>query len=169
MLTNKVVHTLARAFVDLGLRAVRFNFRGVGLSAGVFADGVGETDDALAVLEWVRLRAPEQQIWLAGFSFGAYVGIRACQRYSVNRLVTVAPPVNLYDMSLYLPPPVPWLVIQGEQDEIVPVERVATLVTRLSPPAELRMLKEAGHFFHKRLNDLHALVVESLRRHVPRA
>src|SRR6266481_7963290 len=88
---NKVVHTLARGFGELGLRTVRFNFRGVEASAGEFAQGIGETEDVLAVLEWVRAHRPHDQVWLAGFSFGAYMAIRAAERFSVSRRIFVAP------------------------------------------------------------------------------
>jgi len=82
---NKVVHTLARAFEIAGARSLRFNFRGVGLSEGVFGDIVGETEDALAVLNWVRERRPDDELWLAGFSFGAAVALRAAARFPVAR------------------------------------------------------------------------------------
>ena len=74
---NKVVHTIARAMNDLGVPAARFNFRGVGASEGKYADGIGETDDTLAVVRWATERDPAARIWLAGFSFGALVSYRA--------------------------------------------------------------------------------------------
>jgi len=164
---NKVVHTLARGFSELGLRTVRFNFRGVGASAGRFDRGVGETEDLIAVLEWLRARRPDDEIWLAGFSFGAYVCARAVDRFPVARLITVAPPVNLYDFSALTPIHMPWLVIHGDEDEIVPATEVATWVQTHNPSPELVMLRGVNHFFHQRLNDLRATLVESLTPHLP--
>src|SRR3989344_2015888 len=111
---NKVVTTLARAFEMAGARSVRFNFRGVGRSEGVFGDSVGETEDAIAVLEWVRERRPDDELWLAGFSFGAAIALRAATRFPVARLVTVAPAVHLYpDLADLEPPAIPWLLAVG--------------------------------------------------------
>lgn len=160
---NKVVHTLARAFTDLGLRAVRFNFRGVGASAGSFAHGVGETDDLLAVIAWARAQRPHDAIWLAGFSFGAYVALRAASMAPVAQLVTVAPPVHLYDVDALAPPRTPWLLIQGMADEVVPAAEVLAWARALRPAPELVELPGVGHFFHQHLNDLRSVVVERLR------
>ena len=162
-LHNKVVHTLARGFVDLGLRSVRFNFRGVGQSAGSFANGVGETDDLLAVIEWVRTRRPNDRIWLAGFSFGAYVALRAAASAQVAGLVTVAPAVHLYDFGVLELPTCPWLLIQGEADEVVPVEAVRAWLAGLRVPPQVLFVPGVGHFFHQRLNDLSV----ALRAFVP--
>lgn len=160
---NKVVHTLARAFAEVGVASVRFNFRGVGASAGVFADGVGETGDALAVIDWVRAQRPGAPVWLAGFSFGAYVALRAAASTPVSGLVTVAPAVQLYDFSRLALPSCPWLLIQGEADEVVPVEAVRGWLAHCASPPQTLFLPEAGHFFHGRLNDLKA----ALRDFVP--
>lgn len=163
---NKVVHTLARSFNALGLRTLRFNFRGIGCSAGKFADGIGETDDLIAVLDWVRARRPHDRIWLAGFSFGAYVATRACGRRPVDRLVTVAPAVNRHDFS-GLSPPCPWLVIQGDQDEVVPVEAVRAVIGGAQPKPAYVELAGVSHFFHQRLNDLREVLLAELTPHLP--
>jgi uncharacterized protein len=164
---NKVVHTLARGFTDLGLRALRFNFRGVGASAGVHDYGQGETDDLLAVLDWVRSRRPRDELWLAGFSFGSFVALRAAARYPVARLVAVAPPVSLYDFTA-LAPRAPCLVIQGEADEVVSAPAVIEWARRFEPSVTLVRLPEVGHFFHGRLNELRALMADRLGGSVPR-
>ena len=160
---NKVVHTLARAFTDLGLRAVRFNFRGVGASAGGFAHGTGETDDLLAVIAWVRAQHPDGAIWLAGFSFGAYVALRAAAVSPVAQLVTVAPAVHLYDFNAFATPRAPWLLIQGAADEVVPPAQVLAWARALRPAPDVVELPDVGHFFHQRLNELRRVVVERLR------
>jgi alpha/beta superfamily hydrolase len=164
---NKVVHTLARAFTDLGLRTLRFNFRGVGASEGGFAHGSGETDDLLAVLAWVRAQRPDDAIWLAGFSFGAYVALRAAAATPVAQLVTVAPAVHLYDFDAFATPGSPWLLIQGAADEVVPPAQVLAWARAIQPAPDVVELPEVGHFFHQRLNDLRSVVVERLRARLP--
>lgn len=165
---NKVVHTLARSFGELGLRTVRFNFRGVGASAGTYGQGLGETEDVLAVLHWVRDRRPDDRIWLAGFSFGASMALRAAARFAVAQLVLVAPPIHLYpELGPPPAPRVPTLVLQGEQDDVVPAADVKAWVATLSPRPMLRLFPGVGHFFHGRLNDLRAAVQEALGPAVP--
>lgn len=164
---NKVVHILARTFNELGLRTLRFNFRGVGASAGAYAHGIGETDDLIAVLHWLRARRPRDQIWLAGFSFGAYVALRATTQYPVAQLISVAPPVNLYDFSALRMPACPWLVVQGESDEVVPSAAVLAWHAGLEPRPELHRMPGAGHFFHGRLNDLRDALTAALTPQLP--
>lgn len=165
---NKVVHTLARSFGEIGLATVRFNFRGIGSSAGAYAHGAGEAEDALAVLNWVHAHRPNDQIWLAGFSFGAYIGLRVASRFPVAQLVLVAPPVHLHNELGAPPAPrVPTLVLQGEQDEVVSAEAVKDWLNSLSPRPAVRLFPGVGHYFHGRLNDLRAAVEESLRSKVP--
>jgi hypothetical protein len=158
---NKVVHTLARAFESLGARSLRFNFRGTGVSAGAFDHGRGETEDLLAVLGWVRARRPHDEIWLAGFSFGAYVALRAASRFPIARLVTVAPAVNLYnDIHGLAVPPVPWLLVQGSADEVVPAEQVVAWAQERAARPQLMLMDGVGHFFHQRLHELGRAVRE---------
>ena len=165
---NKVVHILASSLSELGLRTIRFNFRGVGGSAGAYAGGIGETEDVLAVLEWVRAARPTDEIWLAGFSFGAFMALRAADRFQVARLVLVAPPVYLYpELGAPPTPRTPMLVLQGEQDDIVSPEGVAAWAEAIAPPPVLRMFSDTGHFFHGRLNDLRAVIYAELGPVVP--
>jgi len=166
---NKVVHTLARGFEQLGLRTVRFNFRGVGRSDGRYDAGIGETDDLLTVADWVLDRCPDAAMWFAGFSFGAYVAVRAVARRPVSQMVLVAPPVNLYDFTTLASPGGACLVLQGDQDEVVPALDVQDWVTRLDPPPQLTMVPGAGHFFHRRLNDLRTILVETLAPRLSRS
>ena len=162
-LNNKVVHTLARTFQELGLPALRFNFRGVGQSAGEFDHGNGETDDALAVIEWGRARWPGVPFWLAGFSFGAYVALRASARRMPERLVTVAPPVQRFEFAPLPAPTCPWLLIQGDQDEIVDYKAVVAWAQSLSPAPDVVVLPGVGHFFHGRLHELKEAVIRPVR------
>jgi uncharacterized protein len=165
---NKVVHTLARSFGELGMRTLRFNFRGVGASEGSFDHGEGETDDVHAVLHWTRTQRPQDEIWLAGFSFGGYVAARAAHRFDVKQLLTVAPAVHLYSFATMKVPPTRWLVIQGDADEVVSVDAVREWVVRRHPSPELVILPGVDHFFHGRLHDLRAVVHERLGERRPR-
>lgn len=167
-LHNKVVHMLARAFAGLGVANLRFNFRGVGASAGAFAHGDGETEDALAAVEWLRTQRPHDAIWLAGFSFGAYVALRAARAAGVAGLVTVAPAVHLYDVSDLELPDCPWLLVQGEADEVVPIAVIRSWIASLRRPPQTRFLPEVGHFFHRRLPELTAALNEFVGPRLPR-
>lgn len=153
-LDNKVVHTVARTMQEFGLPTLRFNFRGVGASPGTFDDGVGETDDAQAVIDWGRERWPHAALWLAGFSFGAYVALRVSERRRPQRLITVAPPVQRFQFAALRVPDCPWLIVQGDEDEIVDCGAVAEWARSLSPPPQVTILRGAGHFFHGRLQDV---------------
>lgn len=164
---NKVVHWLARSFAELGVASVRFNFRGVGASAGTFAHAEGETEDALAVLRWVRAQRPADAVWLAGFSFGAYVALRAADAAQPAGLITVAPAVHLYDFSAISLPRCPWLLVQGEADEVVPVESVRQWLAGLPVTPEAHFLSGIGHFFHQRLPDLQAVVRQFVAPRLP--
>ena len=153
-LTNKVVHTLARAFVAQGAATLRFNFRGVGASAGRHDEGRGETDDLLAVVSAGRERVPGLPLWLGGFSFGSFVALRGQRDAGAVRLVTVAPPVGRWDFSAIEAPRCPWLVIQGDQDELVDHREVSAWMAALAPQARCVMLAGAEHFFHGRLHEI---------------
>jgi len=162
-LSNKVVHTLARAFQGLGLATLRFNFRGVGASAGIHDDGRGEIDDALAAIEWGRQRWPGRRLWLAGFSFGAYVAARSAAVARPERVVLVAPAVSRFDQFRAVPAPqCPWLVVQGDADDLVSVAEVSAWVAGLEPAPELVVLPGVDHYFHGRLHELQNTVVARL-------
>ncbi len=153
-MTNKVVHTVARAFTAQGAATLRFNFRGVGASAGSHDEGRGETADLLAVVAWGRERYPDLPLWLAGFSFGAFVALRGQAEAGAARLVTVAPPVGRWDFSGIEPPRIPWLVIQGDRDDLVDAREVQRWSASLPVPPQLLVLPGAEHFFHGRLHDV---------------
>ncbi len=159
---NKVVHTLARAGFDLGLSTVRFNFRGVGASAGEYDEGIGETQDCLAVLDWATKQPAGETLWLAGFSFGGYVALRAVQTVVPQQLITVAPPVQRFAFAGLEPPECPWLIIQGDDDELVDSDAVIEWVNGLPPGPELAVMDGVDHFFHGRLIDLRELIVREL-------
>jgi alpha/beta superfamily hydrolase len=166
-MTNKVVTTLERALRELGLATVRFNFRGVGASEGVFDNGAGETDDALAVAHWVQNVRPDDQLWLAGFSFGSYAATRVAGKLPVRQLITVAPAVTKWNFRTLPVPACPWLVIQGEADEVVEPQSVYDFVAATSPRPDLVRFPDTGHFFHGKLIELRTVVQEHVRANLP--
>ncbi len=157
-LDNKVVQTLARAFTQAGWTAVRFNFRGVGASAGVHDEGRGELDDMLAV---VAASAPDGALCLAGFSFGAFVTTHAFERLNASRNVeklvlvgtsvsrSVAAPI---DAAAHLKT----LVVHGEQDETVTLAAVLDWARPQALP--VTVIPGGEHFFHGQLSLLKSLV-----------
>jgi uncharacterized protein len=166
-LDNKVVQTLARAFAQLGLRSVRFNFRGIGASEGAWDGGRGEVDDALAVIAAYRGSAEAQAalalpLVLAGFSFGGYVAAEAARRLpegaKATRLVLVAPSTQKERV-----PPVPsnTLVIHGDADDVVPL--AATLDWARPQSLPVTVVPGAGHFFHGQLTLLKDIVLRAWR------
>lgn len=157
---NKVVHTLARVANELGVPALRFNFRGVGASDGAFGGGLGEAEDTLAVADWARRRYPGAELWLAGFSFGAMVACRAALSLRPAQLVCVAPPAaRMAGLLEGRQPDCRWLILQGDADEVVACETVIDWVNELAPGPELRVLPGVDHFFHGKLT----LLRESLQ------
>lgn len=160
---NKVVHTLSRAFHEFGVPTIRFNFRGVGASAGEFADGLGETEDVLAVIAAARARWPAAEPWLAGFSFGGAVAIRAAASVQPARLVAVAPAVSRVDLSGLGALASPWLIVIGDADELVSPQDVKDWAARQPHPPELTVLPGVQHLFHGRLHELRAAVVAYLK------
>ena len=158
-MNNKVVHTVARAVNLTGRPALRFNFRGVGKSAGRYDNGDGETEDLLAVVDWGKQRWPGARLWLAGFSFGSHVALRAAQIVEPDRLILVAPPVTRFSVSEKLSPRCPWLVIQGENDELVDFKAVASWTRQLSPQPMLKLMPVSDHFFPGRLRALKETVM----------
>lgn len=159
---NKVVYTLASTMEALNIKTVRFNFRGVQNSEGVFDNGMGELQDLIAVVDWVKSQCPNDDIWLAGFSFGAYIAIKGSQICNAKALVAVAPPVghpyfnDLPQMSC------PWILIQGEQDEIVDANKVLNWGRVQTPAPQFIVMPEVGHFFHGQLPRLKEELKEKL-------
>ena len=155
---NKVVHTLARTFVRMGFAALRFNFRGTGASDGEFDDGIGELDDAFAAIAWMRNEHVDGSLWLGGFSFGAGIAVRAALESPLNGLVTVAPAVGRFANELHGQPNCPWLIVQGDQDELVDIADTIEWINSLNPGPELLVISGAEHFFHGKLVQLREAV-----------
>jgi alpha/beta superfamily hydrolase len=159
-MNNKVVTTLARVFKTLGIASLRFNFRGVGTSAGVYDAGVGESEDMLCLARLCEKAFPGVELCFAGFSFGSYVAYRAAAQQAHALLVTIAPPVHHYD---YLEWPIspPWLIVQGALDEVVPLSQVIDFSKKIA--LNVHQFPEAGHFFHGQLIALKDYLLDAIR------
>ena len=158
---NKVVHILAKSCLELGMPAIRFNFRGVGQSEGHFEHGLGEQQDCIAVAKWARQQYPDRPVWLAGFSFGSFVAYQSFNEIKAGRLLLVAPPVGLFQFQQMDDINIPWCVIQGKEDEITPPKSVENWVNSQSVAPEFHYLDGVSHFFHGKLNLLRKLVLEA--------
>lgn len=162
-MANKVAYTLARCAREAGLVALRINFRGVGTSAGEYDGGRGETDDALAAAAWLRSRYPDMPLALAGFSFGSFVVLKASRQLKPKALVTVGTPSGDYfGGGSPVRPACPWLAIHGSEDEVVDCQGTLDWLRTYTPPPQIEIVEGAGHFFHRRLGDIKAVVVPFL-------
>jgi alpha/beta superfamily hydrolase len=159
-MNNKVVYTLFHTFVKRGFAVLRFNFRGVGRSQGVFTKGEGELSDAAAALDWLQAyNQNSRECWIAGCSFGAWIGMQLLMRRpEITGFISVAPPANMYDFTFLAPCPSSGLVLTGEKDEIVPYESVRKLVEKLNQQRDINVLHEvvpgANHFFQAKLEEM---------------
>lgn len=155
---NKVVTTLARCCTQLGIAALRFNFRGVGASEGQFDQGIGETEDALAALDWaLQETGATQHIW-AGFSFGGWIAARAAIARQPAQLITVAPALREFGDGALSGVVFPWLLIHSDDDDVVNCADTLARIEPLRERVDVHVLQGAGHFFHGRLDDLREIV-----------
>ena len=152
-MNNKIVQLLYQTFVKRGFATLRFNFRGVGKSQGVFDNGIGELSDAASALDWVQQIHPEaEQTWVAGVSFGAWIGMQLLMRRpEITGFISVAPPANMYDFSFLAPCPSSGLIVNGTADRVAPPKDTATLVGKLREQKGITVTHEeiegADHFF----------------------
>ena len=166
---NKVVTMAARSLRELGAATVRFNFRSVGESVGSFDHGNGERDDLLAVVAWARQQRPDDALWLAGFSFGAYVSLSAAHAVQPDALISIAPPAGRWDFDKIVLPTCPWLVIQGDEDEVVEPQAVYDWIDTLKQKPELVRMHGTSHFFHRKLIDLRGAIQHGVKHWLPAA
>ena len=160
---NKVVTTLVRAFADLQIPSIRFNFRGVGKSSGAYDAGIGESEDMALLAKIWKDHRPDDVLILAGFSFGSFVAYRAAQTVSPKLLITIAPPVHHFDYKSRLgigqPAPFNWHIIQGTEDDIVPYDVVMAFASSFRPALPVVAFDATGHFFHGKLVELKESVI----------
>ena len=165
---NKVVYQAAKALDALGLPVLRFNFRGAGMSAGEHDRGNGEMDDVRAAIEFLKQEFPKIPILLAGFSFGAWVGLRVgCQDPQVSHLIGLGIPVNSMDFSLLKRCEKPKLFVHGGNDQFGAIERVQSVVESLPGENRLVIVKGVDHFFFGKLNELSGAIDTWLTEQIP--
>lgn len=162
---NKVVTTVTRTAHELGLPSLRFNFRGVGQSAGQHDEGKGEQDDVLTVLHYALNELGWQHVILTGFSFGAAMAcLAACREPEhIKQLLLLAPPVHHFDAPAQLPYEFYTHIYYGDQDEVVPVDDMAHWAELVLPTPELRVFTGGSHFFHGKLAALKTALKEDIR------
>lgn len=169
-MNNKVVFAIFHAFARRGFSVLRFNFRGVGRSQGVYDGGPGELADAAAALDWLQSLNPNAgACWIGGFSFGAWIGMQLLMRRpEIAGFISVAPPASLFDFTFLAPCPSSGLIIHGKADTLVPEPEVQKLATRLANQrditVEYKTIDEASHFFEKELEPLGELIEDYLKR-----
>lgn len=159
-MNNKVTYHLFQSFAERGFSTLRFNFRGVGRSQGIFDKGEGELSDAASALDWMQELNPNAPyVWIGGFSFGAWIGMQLLMRRpEIRGFISVAPPANLYDFSFLAPCPTSGLILQGARDDIVPEPHVEKLVQKLQAQRgiaiDYRTIDGANHFFNDQTETL---------------
>ena len=176
-MNNKVVYSLFSCFKDLGFSVLRFNFRGVGRSQGQFENGPGELSDATVALDWLQNMNPDaKQCWIAGYSFGAWIGLQLLMRRpDINNFIAVSPPANEKDFSFLAPCPASGLIVQGGQDEIVVPSMVETMARRLNQQRNVEidfaMIEDGDHMYNNHLKDLYKVsgqyVISAMQRRDP--
>jgi hypothetical protein len=159
-MNNPIVYQLYYAFAKRGFSVLRFNFRGVGRSQGAFDHGQGELSDAASALDWAQsINTDAKTCWIAGFSFGAWIGMQLLMRRpEVEGFISVAPQPNLYDFSFLAPCPSSGLIIHGDSDRVVPEKAIQGLVEKLKTQKgitiEQQIVKGANHFFENHVDEL---------------
>ena len=159
-MNDRIVQALYKTFANRGFATLRFNFRGVGRSQGSFDNGIGELSDAAAALDWVQSIHPEAQTtWIAGFSFGALIGMQLLMRRpEIKGFISIAPPANLYDFGFLAPCPSSGLIINGNQDKVAPPKDVQVLVDKLKSQKGIvidqNIVEGANHFFEGKVDEL---------------
>lgn len=169
-MNNRVVYAMFQTFVQHGFSTLRFNFRGVGRSQGRYDRGEGELSDAASALDWLQGINPDASAcWVAGFSFGAWIGMQLLMRRpEIASFVSVAPPANMFDFTFLAPCPVSGLMIHGAADDVVPEASVQKLVNKLSNQRDItieyKQIQGANHFFTEQLDQVAAAIDSYLKR-----
>jgi alpha/beta superfamily hydrolase len=159
-MNNKVVYNMYHSFARNGFSVLRFNFRGVGRSEGKFDNGIGELTDAATTLDWLQIQNPNSSnFWIAGFSFGSWVGLHLLMRRpELENFIAVSPPAGRYDFNFLSPCPSPGLILQGDKDSVVPEEEVAVFAEKISkqrgPHIDYRVIAGADHFYRDKIDEL---------------
>ncbi len=163
-MNHPIAMALYNTFVRRGFATLRFNFRGVGRSQGLFDNGIGELSDAASALDWMQQFNPEASTtWVGGFSFGAWIGMQLLMRRpEIKGFISVAPPANMYDFTFLAPCPSSGIIIDGENDEVVAGSAVQKLVDKLKTQRHITIdhqtIPKANHFFEHEMRDLMGVV-----------
>ncbi len=171
-MNNKVVYTLYHAFARQGFGVLRFNFRGVGRSQGTYDRGEGELSDAASALDWLQSICPSAPAcWIAGFSFGAWIGMQLLMRRpEIAGFISVSPPAGMFDFTFLAPCPSSGLVLHGGADQLIPEPNVKKLVDKLQHQRDIvidyRVVPGANHFFTEHMEQLGAEVEDYLQNTV---
>ncbi len=169
-MNNKVVYRLYQTFVNQGFATLRFNFRGVGRSQGTYDRGEGELSDAASALDWLQsIHTEARQCWIAGFSFGAWIGMQLLMRRpEISGFISVSPPANMYDFSFLAPCPASGLIVHGDKDEVVPPDSIEEMIAKVAKQRDViigrHMIEGADHFYGTQLEELDQAVVAYLNR-----
>ena len=167
---HPVVYQLYYAFAERGFSVLRFNFRGVGRSQGVYDNGPGELSDAASALDWLQIYNPDaRQCWIAGPTFGAWIGMQlSMRRPEITGFIAISPPANLYDFSFLAPCPASGLMVSGEKDRVVPATSVTDLVGKLKTQkgitVEHKIIPGANHYFDGQMDALMSVVGDYIDR-----
>ncbi len=160
---TKVVFQGAKALAGIGCVVLRFNFRGVGRSAGAWDDGRGEMDDYRAAVDWFAGQHPGLELWAAGFSFGSHVAMTVgADDERVGALIGIAPPVDRYEFGPVKLSPKPKFIVHGERDELIPLKAVREFYAQLAEPKELVTIDRANHLFDGQASEVGDALVELL-------
>jgi uncharacterized protein len=152
---SKVVYQAAKALGRIGCAVLRFNFRGVGSSAGAFDEGAGESDDFRAGLDFMQQRYQSVRLWAGGFSFGAWIALTvAVQNPRVSTMIGIAPPVARYDMEAVRRSAKAKFFIQGERDELCPLKQMQEFYAHCEEPKELVVIDAADHLFDGKTSEV---------------
>ncbi len=163
-MNNRVIYRAAKGAVEAGLAALRFNFRGVGNSTGKYDKGAGERNDTAVLLDWLQARYPGLPLALAGFSFGAWVGLQVAGfDPRVTVLVGLGLPLASYDFDFLLDCDKPMRLIIGTRDEFCPHDKMEEFARRLPPKAGVHWVDSADHFFTHQIGQVQSLVREFLQ------
>lgn len=163
-MSNPVTYQLYQNFLERDFTVLRFNFRGVGRSQGSFDHGVGELSDAATALDWLQSFNPDaRQCWIAGYSFGAWIGMQLLMRRpEITGFLSIAPPANLYDFSFLAPCPASGLIVHGDEDKIVPKDSIEKMVERLQAQKGIEITYDnipgSNHFFDSHMSELNKSV-----------
>jgi uncharacterized protein len=163
-MSNKVVFSLYHSFVKQGFSVLRFNFRGVGRSQGVFDNGQGELADAAGALDWMQsFNNNASNCWIAGFSFGAWISMQLMMRRpEIGGFISVSPPASQADFSFLAPCPASGLIVHGEADDYIPLESSMKLADKLKKQKNITIdfqcVPRCDHFFQKNVKDLEKIV-----------